>query len=90
MKLIQSQLTYLEKSSGKSIGDPRNPLLLSVNSSAELPYPGLLRSVLYVGFTPQVLEGLIDSKGHEIAYRMYQAFLKSFVALYNKLLYLVS
>lgn len=71
-------LKALESESGLRFGDPKKPLLIAVRSDAEDPYPGLLTSVVFVGFTQEILESLVESWGQEMANRYYLHFLQSF------------
>ncbi|NLE10315.1 MAG: pyruvate, phosphate dikinase, partial [Actinobacteria bacterium] len=43
---IEEHLRGLEKLTGKTLGDPKNPLLLSVRSGAVFSMPGMMDTVL--------------------------------------------
>src|SRR5258708_38678054 len=43
-KEIAKALTNLEKLTGKKLGDPKNPLLLSVRSGAKFSMPGMMNT----------------------------------------------
>ncbi|MFC1727348.1 pyruvate, phosphate dikinase [Patescibacteria group bacterium] len=55
---ISRNLKKLEQLTGKSFGDPKNPLLLSVRSGAAVSMPGMMDTVLNLGLNPQTIEGL--------------------------------
>ena len=50
-KQLKSQLTKLEKQMGKKLGDPKDPLLVSVRSGAAVSMPGMMDTVLNLGLT---------------------------------------
>ncbi len=51
-------LRRLEKLTGKTLGDPGNPLLVSCRSGARFSMPGMMDTVLNIGLNDQVVEGL--------------------------------
>lgn len=55
---IERGLAHLERASGRVLGDPDNPLLVSVRSGAAVSMPGLMDTVLDVGLTRASLDGL--------------------------------
>ena len=46
---VSEHLTALEKAMGKTLGDPADPLLVSVRSGAAASMPGMMETVLNVG-----------------------------------------
>jgi len=48
---IQDHLRGLEKLTGKRLGDPGNPLLLSIRSGAVFSMPGMMDTVLNLGLS---------------------------------------
>jgi pyruvate,orthophosphate dikinase len=54
---IRKQISKLERLTGSSFGDPVNPLLLSVRSSAAISMPGMLDTFLNVGMNPEIAAG---------------------------------
>jgi pyruvate,orthophosphate dikinase len=56
-------LKATEKATGKSFGDPNNPLLVSCRSGAKFSMPGMMDTVLNIGLTDEVVEGLIKLTG---------------------------
>jgi pyruvate,orthophosphate dikinase len=54
---IRKQIAKLERLTGSRFGDPVNPLLLSVRSSAAISMPGMLDTFLNVGMNPEIAAG---------------------------------
>jgi pyruvate, orthophosphate dikinase len=72
----------LEKAMGKVIGDPTDPLLVSVRSGAKFSMPGMMDTVLNLGLNDQSVEGLAKQTGDErFAYDSY----RRFVAMYGRI-----
>jgi pyruvate,orthophosphate dikinase len=61
-ELIMQHLQRLERITGKQLGNPENPLLLSVRSGTAISMPGAMDTFLNVGLNEEVTEGL--SKQH--------------------------
>ena len=57
-------LSFLEEATGRSFGDRRAPLLVSVRSGAARSMPGMLDSLLDVGCTHEATRGLIRMTGN--------------------------
>src|SRR5918999_703809 len=55
----------LEESMGRQIGDPRDPLLVSVRSGAPFSMPGMMDTVLNVGLNDESVQGLIGQTDSE-------------------------
>ena len=55
---IRQQLAKLEKSVGKKLGDPQNPLLVSVRSGAARSMPGMMETILNLGLNDKSVAGL--------------------------------
>ena len=73
---INNSLNELEKSLDKKFGDPTKPLLVSVRSGAKFSMPGMMETVLNVGMTPDVAEGLAKISGNEkFAWDSYRRFI---------------
>ncbi|MBN1527332.1 MAG: pyruvate, phosphate dikinase [Candidatus Omnitrophica bacterium] len=58
-------MARVEKLMGKSFGDPKNPLLVSVRSGARKSMPGMMETVLNVGLTEKTIPGLVALTGNE-------------------------
>jgi len=55
---ISAHLATLEASMGKRLGDPDDPLLVSVRSGAKFSMPGMMETVLNVGLNDESVHGL--------------------------------
>lgn len=56
---IDNKLAELEAETGKKLGDPTNPLLVSVRSGARESMPGMMDTVLNLGLNDEVATGLL-------------------------------
>ncbi|MFH0954028.1 MAG: pyruvate, phosphate dikinase [Verrucomicrobiota bacterium] len=76
---IKAQLSKLEKMMGKKLGDPQNPLLVSVRSGAAISMPGMMDTVLNLGLTDKSVLGFIRKTGNErTGWDCYRRFLDMF------------
>jgi len=76
---IEEHLLALEKLTGKRLGDPANPLLLSVRSGAVFSMPGMMDTVLNLGLNDAAVEGLVRGTGNpRFAYDSYRRFIAMF------------
>ena len=76
---IKSALRKLEETSGKKLGDPENPLLVSVRSGAAVSMPGMMDTVLNLGLNDESVEGLAKVTGNRrFAYDAYRRFIQMF------------
>ncbi len=64
-KQLKAQLKKLEKEMGKKLGDPKDPLLVSVRSGAAVSMPGMMDTVLNLGLTDKSVLGFIEQCGNE-------------------------
>src|SRR5581483_3848472 len=55
---VTTALAVLEKQSGKSFGDGKNPLLVSVRSGAKFSMPGMMDTVLNLGLNDETMAAL--------------------------------
>ena len=62
---VAEHLEQLEKGMGRRLGDPEDPLLVSVRSGAPFSMPGMMDSVLNLGLNDQSVEGLTSQTGSE-------------------------
>ncbi|MFF5081645.1 pyruvate, phosphate dikinase [Actinoplanes sp. NPDC000266] len=60
---IDDHLAALERAMGRSLGDPTDPLLVSVRSGAKFSMPGMMETVLNVGLNDESVEGLSRQAG---------------------------
>src|SRR3989338_11311261 len=64
---------------GEKLGDPNNPLLVSVRSGAAASMPGMMDTVLNLGLTPDAVNGLIEKTGNErFVWDAYRRFITMF------------
>jgi pyruvate,orthophosphate dikinase len=76
---VTAHLTGVEKARGKTLGDPGDPLLVSVRSGAKFSMPGMMDTVLNIGLTDQSVRGLAEQAGDErFAWDSYRRLLQMF------------
>ncbi|MEE4354343.1 MAG: PEP/pyruvate-binding domain-containing protein [Desulfatiglans sp.] len=76
---IEREIRTLERLTGKSFGQPKNPLLLSVRSGAPISQPGMMDTFLDVGVNEDIVQGIIALTRHEwFAWDCYRRFLQSY------------
>ena len=79
IEVLQDGIAYLESATGKTFGDRRRPLLVSVRSGAAKSMPGMLDTVLNVGCTPAAARGLVRLTGNPgFAWDCRRRFLESY------------
>ena len=61
---ILKAMKEVEKQTGKTLGDPKNPLLVSVRSGSRASMPGMMDTVLNLGLNNETLEGLAELTGN--------------------------
>ncbi|MBD0292827.1 MAG: pyruvate, phosphate dikinase [Jiangellaceae bacterium] len=62
---VSKHLAALEERMGKRLGDPKDPLLVSVRSGAKFSMPGMMDTVLNVGLNDKSVNGLAAKAGDE-------------------------
>ena len=78
-KPISKALAKLEKEMGQKLGDPTDPLLLSVRSGAKFSMPGMMNTILNLGLNDETAEGLAKKTGNpRFAYDCYRRFIQMF------------
>ena len=76
---IETKLAQIEKITGKTFGDPSNPLLVSVRSGARVSMPGMMDTILNLGLNDVVVEGLAKlTNNARFAYDSYRRFIQMF------------
>ncbi len=76
---IAKQVFALEKKMGRKLGDPFDPLLVSVRSGAKFSMPGMMDTVLNLGLNDQSVEGLAHVTSDErFAYDSYRRFISMY------------
>jgi pyruvate,orthophosphate dikinase len=61
---IDEALARLEADAGRALGDPADPLLVSVRSGARDSMPGMMDTVLNLGLNDESVEGLARATGN--------------------------
>ena len=76
---IESKIKELEKITGKTMGDTKNPLLVSVRSGARASMPGMMDTVLNLGLNDEVAEGFSEvTNNPRFVYDSYRRFIQMF------------
>ncbi|MDK2877932.1 MAG: pyruvate, orthophosphate dikinase [Thermoanaerobacteraceae bacterium] len=79
LEQIFKALDELEKENGKKLGDPQNPLLVSVRSGAAISMPGMMDTILNLGLNDESVKGLASVTANErFAYDSYRRFIQMF------------
>ncbi|MEX2294036.1 MAG: pyruvate, phosphate dikinase [Acidimicrobiales bacterium] len=79
---IAKAVRRVERAMGKSLGDPADPLLVSVRSGAKFSMPGMMDTVLNLGLNDESVEGLAKQTNDErFAYDSY----RRFIAMYARI-----
>src|SRR5438552_5280102 len=76
---VEAALERLQQKMGKRLGDPVDPLLVSVRSGAPFSMPGMMDTVLNLGLNDESVGGLARQTGNErFAYDSYRRFVQMF------------
>ncbi|WEV67681.1 pyruvate, phosphate dikinase [Bifidobacterium sp. ESL0769] len=76
---VLDALAQLEQRTGKTLGDPENPLLVSVRSGAQVSMPGMMDTILNLGLNREVVEALGEKSGNERwAWDSYRRFIQMY------------
>jgi pyruvate,orthophosphate dikinase len=76
---IASHLDKLETAMGRKLGDPADPLLVSVRSGAKFSMPGMMETVLNIGLSDESVQGLAKQAGNErFAWDSYRRLIQMF------------
>ncbi|MEU7872938.1 pyruvate, phosphate dikinase [Dactylosporangium sp. NPDC049140] len=76
---IALHLEGLERQAGRRLGDPADPLLVSVRSGAKFSMPGMMETILNVGLTDATVGGLAARAGDErFAWDSYRRLIQMF------------
>ncbi|WP_174734960.1 pyruvate, phosphate dikinase [Mesobacillus harenae] len=72
-------LSNLEDKTGKKLGDPKNPLLVSVRSGSVFSMPGMMDTVLNLGMNDETVKGMAElTNNARFAYDSYRRFIQMF------------
>lgn len=73
---VEKALAHVGRLTGKSFGDAKNPLLVSVRSGARASMPGMMDTVLNLGLNDTTVEALASKSGdRRFAYDSYRRFI---------------
>ncbi|MGD0706411.1 MAG: PEP/pyruvate-binding domain-containing protein, partial [Trebonia sp.] len=76
---VTRHLDALEASMGRKLGDPADPLLVSVRSGAKFSMPGMMDTVLNIGLSDESVDGLAKQSGNErFAWDAYRRLIQMF------------
>ncbi len=73
---VKAALAGMASLTGKTFGDPANPLLVSVRSGARASMPGMMDTVLNLGLNDETVEAVAKASGDErFAWDSYRRFI---------------
>ncbi len=76
---ILAYITKLEATTGKTFGDPGNPLLVSVRSGSRASMPGMMDTILNLGMNDTVVEAFAAKTNNpRFAYDSYRRFIQMY------------
>lgn len=76
---VRLHMQSVEAATGKSFGDTKNPLLVSVRSGSAMSMPGMMDTILNLGLNATTLQGVISQTGDErFGYDSYRRFIQLF------------
>ncbi|MCW8888192.1 MAG: pyruvate, phosphate dikinase [Gammaproteobacteria bacterium] len=82
MDEVHEQVTAIEAATGRGLGNPDNPLLISVRSGSALSMPGMMDTILNLGLNSETLKGEIQqTHDPRFAFDAY----RRFIQLYGKI-----
>jgi pyruvate,orthophosphate dikinase len=76
---VEENMARVEKLMGKTFGDPKKPLLVSVRSGARASMPGMMDTVLNLGLNDETVQGVIELSGDpRFSYDSYRRFVQMY------------
>ena len=76
---VEANLKRVEAIMGRTFGDAKNPLLVSVRSGARASMPGMMDTILNLGLNDTTVQGIIARSGDErFAYDAYRRFVQMY------------
>ncbi len=82
MAEVDAAMSQVELILGKTFGDPKNPLLVSVRSGAPASMPGMMDTVLNLGLNDQTVAGLAELSGDlRFAWDSYRRFVMMYAGV---------
>jgi pyruvate, orthophosphate dikinase len=78
-KQVTDNVARLERATKKKLGDPKNPLLVSVRSGSARSMPGMMETILNLGLNDRSVVGLAAATHNErFAYDAYRRFVQMY------------
>jgi pyruvate, orthophosphate dikinase len=78
-KEVAKHVARLERVTRKKLGDPNNPLLVSVRSGSARSMPGMMETILNLGLNDRSVEGLAaTTKNDRFAYDAFRRFVQMY------------
>ena len=78
-KQVAANVAKLERVTQKKLGDPNNPLLVSVRSGSARSMPGMMETILNLGLNDRSVAGLAAvTKNERFAYDAYRRFVQMY------------
>jgi len=76
---VTAHLRAMEQAIGRKLGDPADPLLVSVRSGAKFSMPGMMETVLNIGLSDESVHGLAKQADNErFAWDSYRRLIQMF------------
>jgi len=76
---VTDTLRMLEELRGRKLGDPKEPLLVSVRSGAAVSMPGMMDTILNLGLNDESVKGLAEESGNpRFAWDAYRRLIQMF------------
>ncbi|RZB36271.1 MAG: pyruvate, orthophosphate dikinase [Desulfobacteraceae bacterium Eth-SRB2] len=76
---LQKHIADLEKVTGKTFGNSKNPLLFSIRSGSSISQPGMMDTFLNVGMNEEIAAGIAEHTGNAwFAWDSYRRFLQCY------------
>ncbi|HEY6264620.1 MAG TPA: pyruvate, phosphate dikinase [Candidatus Acidoferrum sp.] len=78
-KQVADNIAKLERATKKKLGDPKNPLLVSVRSGSARSMPGMMETILNLGLNDRSVAGLAAAtKNERFAHDAYRRFVQMY------------
>lgn len=77
---VDEALLRLEGETGRTLGNPRNPLIVSVRPGAFKAMPGMMETVLFLGVSAQLMEEWVNyaKVDKRLAWNAYRRYLRNY------------
>ena len=76
---VEGNVARLEEVTGRKLGDPKNPLLVSVRSGAPISMPGMMETILNLGLNERAVTALADqSQNARFAHDSFRRFIQMY------------